>query len=106
MNDIAQMSESIVGQADILVIGGGLHGTSSAFHLAGRGASVIVLEADYVARHSSGVNAGGVRTLDALLEVMSVGVTRVGATATESILEDFKARGRTPHEARTAPRGG
>ena len=36
--------------------------------------------------------AGGVRTLDALLEVMSVGVTRIGATATETILEDFKAR--------------
>lgn len=35
--------------------------------------------------------AGGVRTLDALLEVMAVGVTRVGATATETILEDFKA---------------
>jgi sarcosine oxidase subunit beta len=49
--------------ADVLVIGGGLHGSSSAFHLARRGASVIVLEADYVARHSSGVNAGGVRTL-------------------------------------------
>jgi deoxyribose-phosphate aldolase len=36
--------------------------------------------------------AGGVRTLDALFEVMAVGVTRVGATATETILEDFKAR--------------
>jgi deoxyribose-phosphate aldolase len=36
--------------------------------------------------------AGGVRTLDALLEVMAAGVTRVGATATETILEDFKAR--------------
>jgi deoxyribose-phosphate aldolase len=36
--------------------------------------------------------AGGVRTLDALLEVMNVGVTRVGATATEAILEEFKAR--------------
>jgi deoxyribose-phosphate aldolase len=36
--------------------------------------------------------AGGVRTLDALLEVMSVGVTRIGATATETILEDFKVR--------------
>lgn len=49
--------------ADVLVIGGGLHGSSSAFHLASRGASVTVLEADYVGRHSSGVNAGGVRTL-------------------------------------------
>lgn len=54
---------SVVQEADVLVIGGGLHGTSSAFHLALRGARVIVLEADYVARHSSGVNAGGVRTL-------------------------------------------
>jgi deoxyribose-phosphate aldolase len=36
--------------------------------------------------------AGGVRNLDALLEVMAVGVTRIGATATETILEDFKAR--------------
>ncbi len=36
--------------------------------------------------------AGGVRTLDALLEVMALGVTRIGATATETILEDFKAR--------------
>lgn len=36
--------------------------------------------------------AGGVRTLDALLDVMSIGVTRVGATATEAVLEDFKAR--------------
>jgi deoxyribose-phosphate aldolase len=36
--------------------------------------------------------AGGVRTLDALLEVMELGVTRVGATATETIIEDFRAR--------------
>jgi sarcosine oxidase subunit beta len=50
-------------EADVIVVGGGLHGTSSALHLAKRGAKVIVLEADYVARHSSGVNAGGVRTL-------------------------------------------
>jgi deoxyribose-phosphate aldolase len=36
--------------------------------------------------------AGGVRTLDALLEVMEIGVTRIGATATEPIIEDFRAR--------------
>ncbi|MGD0121719.1 MAG: deoxyribose-phosphate aldolase [Candidatus Limnocylindrales bacterium] len=36
--------------------------------------------------------AGGVRTLDALLEVMNVGVTRIGATATETIILDFRAR--------------
>jgi deoxyribose-phosphate aldolase len=36
--------------------------------------------------------AGGVRTLDALLDVMALGVTRVGATATATILDDFRAR--------------
>jgi len=36
--------------------------------------------------------AGGVRTLDALLEVMRVGATRVGTTATAAILDEFKAR--------------
>ncbi len=36
--------------------------------------------------------AGGVRTLDALLAVMEVGVTRIGATATEAIIAEFRAR--------------
>jgi deoxyribose-phosphate aldolase len=36
--------------------------------------------------------AGGVRTLDALLEVLSVGTTRVGATATKAIVDEFRAR--------------
>ncbi len=36
--------------------------------------------------------AGGVRTLDALLEVMALGVTRIGATATAAIIDDFRAR--------------
>ncbi len=36
--------------------------------------------------------AGGVRTLDALIDVLNCGVSRVGATATEVILEDFRAR--------------
>lgn len=37
--------------------------------------------------------AGGVRTLDDLLHVMSIGVTRIGATATVAILEQAKERG-------------
>jgi len=36
--------------------------------------------------------AGGVRTLDALLEVMALGTSRVGATATKAIIDDFRAR--------------
>lgn len=37
--------------------------------------------------------AGGVRTLDDLLHVMSLGVTRIGATATSAILEAARERG-------------
>lgn len=48
---------------DVIVIGGGLHGCSAALHLAMRGVRVLVLEKDHVARHASGVNAGGVRQL-------------------------------------------
>jgi deoxyribose-phosphate aldolase len=36
--------------------------------------------------------AGGVRTLDALLAVMDLGVTRCGATATSTILDEFRSR--------------
>src|SRR6202022_5107584 len=36
--------------------------------------------------------AGGVRTLDALSQVLELGVTRVGATATAAMLDDFRAR--------------
>jgi deoxyribose-phosphate aldolase len=36
--------------------------------------------------------AGGVRTLDAALEVIDVGVTRIGATATAAIMDEFKKR--------------
>jgi deoxyribose-phosphate aldolase len=37
--------------------------------------------------------AGGVRTLDDMLLVRSLGVARIGATATEAILEEAKRRG-------------
>ncbi|PYH94312.1 deoxyribose-phosphate aldolase [Aspergillus ellipticus CBS 707.79] len=37
--------------------------------------------------------AGGVRTLDDLQHVMSLGVTRIGATATVAILEEARKRG-------------
>lgn len=36
--------------------------------------------------------AGGIRTLDGLLEVMSIGVTRIGATRTIEMLEDYRTR--------------
>ena len=49
--------------ADAIIIGGGLHGCSTALHLALRGLSPLIVERDHVGRHASGVNAGGVRRL-------------------------------------------
>ena len=52
--------------------------------------------------------AGGVRTLDALLDVMALGVTRIGATATRTIIDDFRERkaGREPVRTGAASEGG
>ena len=52
--------------------------------------------------------AGGVRTLDALLDVMALGVTRIGATATKTIIDDFRERkaGREPVRTGAAGEGG
>jgi deoxyribose-phosphate aldolase len=36
--------------------------------------------------------AGGVRTLDRLLEVRALGVTRAGATRTAAILDEYRSR--------------
>jgi len=36
--------------------------------------------------------AHGIRTLDALVEVLEIGVTRVGATQTAAMLDEFRAR--------------
>jgi sarcosine oxidase subunit beta len=47
--------------ADAIIVGGGLMGAATAFFLAKRGRSVILLERDLVGRHASGTNFGNVR---------------------------------------------
>jgi deoxyribose-phosphate aldolase len=47
--------------------------------------------------------AGGVRTLDRLLEVRALGVTRSGATATVTMLEEAKRRLGLPSDPALAP---
>ena len=66
--------------------------TSTGFAPSGATIEDLELMRASVSPHVQVKAAGGVRTLDALLEVMNVGVTRIGATATEAILEDFKVR--------------
>src|SRR5438105_1376077 len=45
--------------------------------------------------------AGGVRTLDGLLAVMELGVTRIGRTQTAAILDEFRSRKAATSAART-----
>ena len=48
---------------EILVIGGGIAGASTAYHLAEQGRSVALLERGDIASEASGVNAGGIGAL-------------------------------------------
>ncbi len=50
-------------RAEVVIIGGGIQGCSTAYQLAKRGVKAIVVEKDRVSQHASGVNAGGVRVL-------------------------------------------
>ncbi len=72
--------------------GAGFVKTSTGFAPTGATIADLKLMREHSPAHVQVKAAGGVRTLDALLEVMDVGVTRVGATATATILEDFRAR--------------
>ena len=72
--------------------GGDFVKTSTGFAPSGATLDDLRLMRAHTSPHVQVKAAGGVRTLDALLEVMSVGVTRCGATATAAMLDDFKAR--------------
>ena len=72
--------------------------TSTGFAPGGATHEDLALMRRSVSPHIQVKAAGGVRTLDALLAVMALGVTRIGATTTEAIVLDFRAR-----RARSAP---
>jgi deoxyribose-phosphate aldolase len=64
--------------------------TSTGFSTAGATLKDLRLMRANVSERVQVKAAGGVRTLPALLDVIDAGATRCGATATETILEDFK----------------
>jgi deoxyribose-phosphate aldolase len=72
--------------------GGDFVKTSTGFAPSGATHEDLILMRRSVSPHIGVKAAGGIRTLDALLEVMALGVTRVGATATATMLDDFRAR--------------
>jgi deoxyribose-phosphate aldolase len=72
----------------------GAHYVKTSTGFAGGGATPedIALMRATVAPHVGVKAAGGVRTLDRLLELAALGATRFGATATAAILDDLGAR--------------
>ena len=66
--------------------------TSTGFAGSGATHEDLALMRRSVSDHIQVKAAGGVRTLDALIDVMNLGVTRIGATATAAIIDDFRAR--------------
>jgi deoxyribose-phosphate aldolase len=72
--------------------GGDFVKTSTGFAPSGATHDDLRLMRAHTSPHIQVKAAGGVRTLDALLAVMALGVTRIGATATKTILDDFRAR--------------
>jgi deoxyribose-phosphate aldolase len=78
--------------------------TSTGFAATGATHDDLALMRRSVSPHIQVKAAGGVRTLDALIDVMNLGVTRIGATATKAIVDDFRAR-TSGAPAVTAPGG-
>jgi deoxyribose-phosphate aldolase len=81
--------------------------TSTGFAPGGATHEDLALMRRSVSPHIGVKAAGGVRTLDALIAVMALGVTRIGATATKTIIDDFRARraGAAPAAASAAGDG-
>jgi deoxyribose-phosphate aldolase len=78
--------------------------TSTGFAPGGATHEDLALMRRTVSPHVQVKAAGGVRTLDALIDVMALGVTRVGATQTRAMLDEFRARkaGEAPATATAA----
>lgn len=76
----------------VAIAGGDFVKTSTGFAPSGAKISDLVLMRASVPPNVQLKAAGGIRSLDAMFDVMNVGVTRVGATATKHILDEFTAR--------------
>ncbi len=66
--------------------------TSTGYGATGATTEDLTLMRKYAPPHVQVKAAGGVRTFERLLEVRALGVTRVGATASQPILDECKAR--------------
>lgn len=99
--------ETVTASKTVAVAGGHFVKTSTGFASSGAKVSDLILMRASVPPTVQIKAAGGIRSLDAMLDVLDVGVTRVGATATKQILDEFlaRARGETIPEHREAEPG-
>lgn len=84
--------QTVTASKTVAIAGGDFVKTSTGFGPSGAKISDLILMRASVPPNVQLKAAGGIRSLDATLEILDVGVTRVGATATRQILDEFRAR--------------
>jgi deoxyribose-phosphate aldolase len=84
--------QTVTASKTVAIAGGNFVKTSTGFAPTGAKVSDLILMRASVPDNVQLKAAGGIHSLDAMLDVLDVGVTRVGATATKSILDEFNAR--------------
>jgi glycine/D-amino acid oxidase-like deaminating enzyme len=93
------MSIARTNEADVIVIGGGIMGTTTAFFLRQRNRSVILLERGLTGQQASGVNFGGIRRQGRALPQLAMAnrALRTWQRSAEMLGEDieFLASGHT-----------
>lgn len=94
-NTYLTQGEKVAGYQAAETAGAAFVKTSTGFAAGGATAADIALMRQTVSDAVQVKAAGGVRTLDALLELNRLGATRFGATATATILDDLEQRRRT-----------
>lgn len=84
--------QTVTASKTVAIAGGHFVKTSTGFAPSGAKISDLILMRASVPPNVQLKAAGGIRSLDSMLDVLDVGVSRVGATATKYILDEFKAR--------------
>lgn len=84
--------EKVAGCRAVEAAGGHYVKSSTGFAPSGATLDDLRLMRASVSEHIKVKAAGGVRTLDALLDVLDAGCARSGATATAQMLDDFRSR--------------
>jgi sarcosine oxidase, subunit beta len=84
-------------ETDIVVIGGGIAGSSAAFHLAAHGRRVVLLERGDIASEASGLNMGGIDSYGwgeapDLLTYLTTGSREIFETVQNDLGEDIEFR--------------